>query len=58
MRWTQWIEENCKEDLVMYMDKIIHSYDENLTCYDNFKDLLSEIYSTAFEKWFLYWCKK
>lgn len=58
MRWPEWIEENCKEDLDMLLQQAFDSIDENLTCYHNFKDNILNVYTTAFEKWFLYWCKK
>lgn len=51
---TTWIEENNSNDIKDLMEHCIYNFDENLTCYQNFKELIPLIYSAWFNKGFLY----
>lgn len=58
MTWKKWFEDNCREDLDSLLQLAFDNIDESLTCYDNFKDIIVDVYAAWFEKWFLIWQNK
>ena len=52
-----WFEENCKEEFDTLMEFCIFFYDDRLTIFQNFKDIIPFLFMSGYKKAFLS-CKK